>query len=60
MRKKYIDALKGITYEEWLKLSTVMNRYFENEVRKSYSKIELTDNKQVENLIRSQFGCKLD
>lgn len=60
MQTDYTKALKGISYDEWLKVETAMNRYFEGKIRKLYREIKLTESGEVDSLIRSQFGGKWD
>lgn len=53
---KYIEDLKGISYSDWTKLKTVVDRSFEIQVSELKSKIQLTNPEMVERLIQSQFG----
>lgn len=54
--EKYLEALEGITYPEWVRLKTGMERYFDREKGESEKKLKLADAEIVENLIQSQFG----
>ena len=58
--KEYIKALQNISGDDWIKLRTSMDRYFEKKLRESYKNIKLTDTDKIENIIRSQFGGTLD
>ncbi len=51
-----IKYLEGITYDEWKKISTAVNRYFDEQIRESQKKMKLTESKRVNQLIHSQFG----
>lgn len=58
---KYIEALSGISYEDWYKLKTAIDRVFENKVRKMAKETHLTDPvEDVKNIIQLQFGCEQD
>lgn len=54
--EKYIEALKGISYFEWIKLREGMDNEFNRLIGESKRKLELTDAERVEKTIRSQFG----
>ena len=54
--EKYIEALKGISYFEWIKLREGMDNEFNRLIGESKRKLELTDVERVEKTIRSQFG----
>ena len=54
--EKYIEALKGISYFEWIKLREGMDKEFNRLIGESKRKLELTDVERVEKTIRSQFG----
>lgn len=59
--EEYIKALSGISYNDWLKLKTAIDRTFENEVRKIKGNLYLSDQMEsVKNLIQLQFGCEQD
>lgn len=53
---KYIKALRGISYCEWVKLREGMDNEFNRLIGESKRKLELTDVERVEKAIRSQFG----
>ena len=53
--EKYIEALKGISYFEWIKLREGMDNEFNRLIGESKRKLELTDVERVEKAIRSQF-----
>lgn len=52
----YIESLKGITYLEWVKLRTGIDRSFEQQKSESERLLKLADTKTVKSLIQSQFG----
>ena len=54
--EKYIEALNGISYFEWIKLREGMDNEFNRLIGESKRKLELTDVERVEKTIRSQFG----
>ena len=54
--EKYIEALKGISYFEWIKLREGMDNEFNRLIGESKRKLELTDVERVGKTIRSQFG----
>lgn len=58
--KKYIEALRGISYFEWLKLREGIDAEFNRQIGESKRSLKLTDSEKVEKAIRSRFGCKLD
>ena len=53
--EKYLEALNGITYEQWEKLKTGIDRQFEFRKKELSGSIQLSS-KDVAKLIRSQFG----
>lgn len=53
---KYLDALKGITYPEWVRLKVGIDRAFEEQKGESERQLKLADTEIVKNLIQSQFG----
>ena len=57
---KYIKALRGISYCEWIKLREGVNRAFEMQKGEFEKTLKLANTDNVEHIIRSQFGCKLD
>lgn len=56
--KKYIEALKGISYFEWVKLQEGINSDFEQQIGESKKNLRLTDSENVERAICSMFGCR--
>ena len=54
--EKYLEALKGITYPEWVKLKIGIDRAFSQQKNESEQKLKLADVEVVRNLIQSQFG----
>lgn len=59
MLKQYLDGLDGITYREWMKLRIAVDRQFDMKRKELDATIQL-DTEKVSDIIRSQFGCKLD
>jgi len=59
MWKKYLDALEGITYRQWIKLKIAVDRQFDMKRKELDATIQL-DTKKVADIIHSQFGCKSD
>ena len=55
--QKYIEALKGISYWEWIKLREGIDSEFEEQIGEN---LRLTDSENVKRIIRSRFGCKSD
>lgn len=54
--KKYCEALKGITYSEWIKLKIAIDKDFQQRISEKSNSIQLTDSERIEKLIHSQFG----
>lgn len=55
---RYVNALSGITYLEWVRVKTAIDRYFDSEKREQETQIQLSKPDTVKQLIRSQFGKK--
>lgn len=54
---RYIKSLQGISYFDWIKLKTAIDRSFKMQISELEKEIQLTNNtEQIERLIRSQFG----
>ena len=58
--QEYIEALKGISYFEWIKLREGMDNEFNRLIGESKRSLQLTDSENVKRIIRSRFGGKLD
>lgn len=58
--EKYIEALKGISYFDWIKLREGINRTFERQKGEFEKELKLTTVNETKKIIHSQFGCKLD
>lgn len=58
--KEYIEALQGITFEEWIKLRTAIDRRFDQKIGEFKKELKLSESKIVEDIIHSRFGCRLD
>ena len=54
--EKYIKALEGITYSQWIKIRMAIDRRFEQEIGEFKKGLKLSDCKKVENIIHQQFG----
>lgn len=54
--EKYIKVLDGITYSQWIKIRTAIDRRFEQEIGEFKKGLKLSDCKKVENIIHQQFG----
>ena len=52
---KYAEALKGISYRDWLMLKVGMDRMFQSKLKELEPELKLSDAEQVGRLIRSQF-----
>lgn len=57
--EKYIEALCGISYLEWIKLRNGMDAFFSRERSELEKKLKLADTEAVKKAIRSQFGNKV-
>lgn len=53
---EYIEALKGISYPEWIKLKTAIDRVFEKEKSELEQKLKFADVDIAKRIIQSQFG----
>ena len=58
--EEYIEALKGISYFEWIKLREGIDSEFDRQIGESKRSLQLTDSENVKRIIRSRFGGKLD
>lgn len=58
--EKYIMALQGITYREWIMLQTAVTREFEHQKGEFEKKFKLANVEGVKEIIRIQFGQTLD
>lgn len=58
--KEYIRALQGISYPDWIKLKIGIDRAFDYEKGESEKNLKLANPEIVEEIIQSQFECKLD
>lgn len=54
--EKYLESLKGITYPEWVKLKTGIDRTFDTEKSELERQLKFADVKKAARIIRSQFG----
>lgn len=53
--KKYIEALKGISYFEWIRLREGIDSDFEQQIDESKKSLQLTDPENVERAICSMY-----
>ena len=58
--KEYIKALQGISYSDWVKLKTGIDRAFELQKSELEKKLKFANMDEAEGIIRSQFGGKSD
>lgn len=58
--EKYIEALKGISYFEWIKLREGVNKAFEMQKGEFEKTLKLANMDDAKKIIHLQFGCKLD
>ena len=54
--EEYLKALEGITYADWIKLRTAIDREFQHRISELSNTVKLTDSGRIEKLIHSQFG----
>ena len=53
--EEYIEALKGISYFEWIKLREGIDSEFDRQIGESKRSLQLTDSENVKKAIRSRF-----
>lgn len=53
---EFVHKLEGISYWDWQKVKTAIDRNFEMKISESKRGMQLTNPKEVEAIIRSQFG----
>ena len=53
--EKYIKALEGISYYEWIKLRIAIDRAFEIKKSELEKNLKFADIEGAKNIIRSQF-----
>lgn len=54
--EKYIEALKDISYYDWIKLREGIDREFKRKIDEPKKSLKLTDSENIKKIIRSQFG----
>ncbi len=54
--QKYIEALKDISYYDWIKLREGIDREFKRKIDEHKKSLKLTNSENVKKIIRSQFG----
>lgn len=58
--REVLEKLDGINAKDWNALARSMEHYFKKKASESYQEIKLTDTREIESIIRSQFGLMLD
>lgn len=58
--EKYLQALEGISYLEWVKLRIGIDRAFEHQKGESEKQLKLANVDVAKQIIRTQFGQTLD
>lgn len=58
--KRYIEALQGISYRDWIKLREGIDGAFAKEKGEFEKTLKFANPEDAERVIRSRFGCKLD
>lgn len=56
----YIEALNGISYQEWIRLKEGVDGAFKRKKGEFEEKLKLANIGDVKSVIHSRFGCKLD
>lgn len=54
--KQYIKSLEGITYSQWIKVRFAVDKSFDRKIGELKKDLELSDTKNVEEIIHQQFG----
>lgn len=54
--EKYIEALKDISYYDWIRLKNGMDQEFDRKIGESKKNLKLTDLENVKKIVHSQFG----
>lgn len=54
--EKYIEALKDISYYDWIRLREGIDREFNRKIDESKKSLKLIDSENVKKIIRSRFG----
>lgn len=58
--EKYLKALEGISYAEWVKLRTGIDRAFEYQKGESERQLKLANVDVIKQIIQTQFGQTSD
>lgn len=53
---EYLQALKGISYPEWIKVKIAMDGAFERQKRELEKELKFSNVEDAERVIRSRFG----
>lgn len=53
---KYIKALEGISYPEWVKLQVGMQSFFDKKISETKRELVLTDSDELKKAILQRFG----
>lgn len=54
--EKYINALKGISFHDWIKLRIAIDKQFDKQKSELEGTLKLTNPEAVSKIIHSQFG----
>lgn len=58
--EKYVNALEGISYNNWIKLREGIDAEFNRQIGESKKQLKLTDSENVKSAIRLRFGDRQD
>lgn len=53
---KYTDALEGISFNDWIKVKIVMDRFFDKKIGEHKKILVFSEAKTVSEIIRQEFG----
>ena len=54
---KYIEALNGITHNDWMRLKAGIDRAFDIEIGKLERNVKLANKEVIDNCVRWLFEC---
>ena len=58
--RQYAEALSGISYLDWFRLRTGMDKVFDKKRREAEVELRLSSAEDITEAIQTQFGCRLD
>ena len=58
--KKYIEALEGISYYDWIRVKMAVDEAFNIQKGEFDRSLKFANVEDAERIIRSRFGCKSD